>query len=164
MRHALHASLGTATLSEGSVDIEPNSHILFRAQVRRDATDLDGTVQACECLDLAMRVTSYGGLLTEARRRPSDPDQALHLTALMTVAQVVEMLFDHAQEEVGVRVLDSGGGAAEGVTNPISTWLGAEQEDVRSVGVAMLTRVLQLSGIGGDVEAAADQLWTSCGY
>lgn len=164
MRHALHAALGTATLSEGSVDIEPNSHILFRAQVSRDATDLDGMVQARECLDLAMRVASYGGLITEVRRRPSDPDQALHLTALMTVAQVVEMLFDHAQEEVGGRVLDSGGGAAESAPNPISTWLGAEQEDVRSVGVPMLARVLQLAGMAGDVETAADQLLTSCGY
>lgn len=111
-----------------------------------------------------MRITGYGGLITELRRRPSDPEQTVHVTAVMTIAQTVEMLFDPAQMHVGGRVLDSGGGPdSAGGLDAISSWLGAEQDDVRMVGVPLLAEVLRLGGgarrRGVGRGPAVDGLW-----
>jgi hypothetical protein len=159
-------ALGAATLGQATIDIEPNTHILFRAQVNRGERDLDGTAQSREALELAIMVTGYGGMISELRRRPSDPDQSIHIAAVMTVAQAVEMLVDTAQEHVGARPYDASRTTppAAPELDPISTWLGEDQEAVRAAGVPMLTEVLRLAGIPGDVEAAADHLWTACGY
>jgi hypothetical protein len=159
-------ALGAATLGQTTTDIEPNTHILFRAQVNRGERDLDGSAQTREALELAIMVTGYGGMITELRRRPSDLDQSIHVAAVMTVAQAVEMLVDKAQEHVGARPYDAGRGSAPGGPglDPISTWLGEDQGAVRTVGVPMLAEVLRLAGTPGDVEAAADHLWTACGY
>lgn len=166
MPHAAAPAFGAATLGSTADDIEPNTHILFRASVGRGDADQGGSVQAGEALELAMRITSYGGLLTELRRRPSDLDQAVHITAIMTIAQTVEMLFDQAQEAVGSRVI-SGEAPPQQSTyplDPLTRWMGAEDEEVRMVGVPMLAAVLREAGALGDVDSTADQLWTSCGY
>lgn len=44
----------------------------------------------------ATRITRHGGLIIELGRRPSYPDQAIHITAIITVTQAVEMLFEQA--------------------------------------------------------------------
>jgi hypothetical protein len=46
----------------------------------------------------------------------------------------------------------------------VGEWVGRWEEDSRRLGIERLARLLSSAGIKGDVETAADGLWTDCGY
>lgn len=164
MAHAPAPASGPAHLGCTPDTIEPTSHIQFRARVARAPQDHDGSAQAGEVLELAMRIIGYGGLLTELRRRPSDAEQAVHITAIMTVAQTVEMLFDQARETAAKEPGASDRIPLPGSHDLLTRWMAVEEEDVRQLGVPMLAAVLEQAGVPGDAASTADELWTACGY
>ena len=164
MPHAPAPANGPAHLGCTPDTLEPSSHIHFRARVDRAPEDHDGSGHAAAVLELAMRIIGYGGLLTELKRRPSDAEHAVHITAIMTIAQTVEMLFDEAQEAVAGVILASDRIPAQSPHDTLSRWMVAEEEDVRQLGVPMLAAVLKQAGVPGDAASTADELWTACGY
>lgn len=146
-------------------DLAPGSHVLYRDRVDRGPAAREHAGLHESALAAATRVGRHGGLIIEIGPRPSDPE-AVHITAVLTVAQLAGMLYEEALEEVdGVspppallaRACSPGGG-------DVATWVQDKEEEARRVGVPRLAAQLASAGIHGDVEMAADQLWTACGY
>jgi hypothetical protein len=145
-----------------AADLEPGSHVVYH-----DRTD-GGCLEAAG-LAAASRITRHGGLIIELGRRPRDPDQALHIAAILTVAQAVGMLFEQALEEVGgasppPALLSRPIAGIDPDHDPVAAWIGGKEEEARGRGVPRLASLLASAGIRGDVDLAADQLWTACGY
>jgi hypothetical protein len=153
-----------------AADLEPGSRIVFRDRLDGGSAGTEAVSQDVEAITSASRITRHGGLIIELGRRPSDPGQAIHITAILTVAQAVGMLFEQAQDEVGgvppAGLFASPGGYPSTGTEPdaVALWVHEKEEDARRLGVPRLASLLACAGVRGDVETAADQLWTACGY
>jgi hypothetical protein len=139
--------------------------------VHRATTDPAGSAQAAEAFEAAARITRYGGLVFELRRPPGDPKQGIHVAAILTVAQAVEMLFDEVQEEVAETVpppalltSPSDGSRGYPAEDELGSWVHDQDEVARRRGVPKLASLLFHAGVRGDTELAANQLWTACGY
>ena len=143
-------------------DLAPGSHVLFRDRV---AAGTSGEQPALleHAIAAATRVGRHGGLILEIGPRPSDPE-AVHLTAVLTVAQLAGMLYEEALEEVDGVSPPAALLARDGGAGDVATWVQHKEEEARRVGVPRLAAQLASAGIHGDVETAADQLWTACGY
>ncbi len=145
-------------------DLAPGSHVLYRDRVAPGTRDeREATLE--HAVAAGTRLARHGGLIIEIGPRPSDPG-AIHLTAVLTIAQLAGMLYEEALEEVdGVSppaaLLAAGNGRGKGA---VATWVRDKEEEARRVGVPRLVAQLASAGIEGDVEIAADQLWTACGY
>ncbi|HET6229450.1 MAG TPA: hypothetical protein VFE05_05170 [Longimicrobiaceae bacterium] len=46
----------------------------------------------------------------------------------------------------------------------LGEWISLREEHARGLGIGRLARLLSSTGTAGDVETAADGLWTNCGY
>jgi hypothetical protein len=146
-------------------DLAPGSHVLYRDRVAPGPGAAERAGLPADAIATAARVGRHGGLIIEIGPRPSDPE-AVHITALLTVAQLAGMLYEEALEEVdGVSpppaLLACGDRRGRG---ELATWVQCKEEEARRVGVPRLAAQLASAGIHGDVETAADQLWTACGY
>ena len=166
----MHVCPRARTHAPDATDLEPQSHIVYLERAAGASTDLGGSRDA-EAVASATRITRHGGLIIEMGRRPSDPEQAIHITAILTVAQAVGMLFEQAQDEVGgvsprAAFFACLGGPVRADAGPdaVAGWLQEKDEEARRLGVPRLASLLTRAGIRGDVEMAADQLWTACGY
>ena len=166
----MHVCPRARTHAPDATDLEPQSHIVYLERAAGASTDLGGSRDA-EAVASATRITRHGGLIIEMGRRPSDPEQAIHITAILTVAQAVGMLFEQAQEEVGgasppAALFTCPTAAVRGETgmDAVAAWSRDKDEEARRLGVPRLASLLARAGIQGDVEEAADQLWTACGY
>lgn len=160
----------TACAAPDAADLEPGSHIVFRDRAV-GSTGPAGASEHEEAIASASRVTRHGGLIIELGRRPSDPEPAIHITAILTVAEAVGMLFEQAQDEVGgvsppAALFACPGGSVRADAGPdaVAGWLQEKDEEARRLGVPRLASLLARAGIRGNVEMAADQLWTACGY
>ena len=153
-----------------SADLEPGSHVMYRFRVHRAPADLSGSAQVAEAFEAAARITRYGGLVLELQRPSSDPEQGIHVAAILTVAQAIEMVFDEVQEEIAAvpppALLTSASGASRGypAEDALGSWIHDQEEAARRVGVPRLASLLSSAGVRGDTELAANQLWTACGY
>lgn len=166
----MHLSPGSCTHAPDAADLEPQSHIVYHDRAA-GANPEPGLSPDAEAVASATRITRHGGLIIELGRRPSDPEQAIHITAILTVAQAVAMLFEQAQDEVGgisppAALFARPTAAARGETgvDAVDAWVRDKDEEARRLGVPRLVSLLVRAGIRGDVELAADQLWTACGY
>ncbi|HEX6369870.1 MAG TPA: hypothetical protein VF006_13205 [Longimicrobium sp.] len=163
----MHATTTACTHAPEAADLEPQSHIVYHDRATGAST---GSGDA-EAVASATRITRHGGLIIELGRRPSDPEQGIHITAILTVAQAVGMLFEQAQEEVAgatpPAALFTGPAAAvrgETGVDAVAAWVHDKEEEARRLGVPRLASLLARAGIRGDVGEAVDQLWTACGY
>lgn len=162
-------SPAACTHAPDATDLEPQSHIVYHDRAAGAGIDA-GSVRDAEAVASATRITRHGGLIIELGRRPRDPEQAIHITAILTVAQAVGMLFEQAQDEVrGISppaALFARSTAARGETgvDAVDAWVRDKDEEARRLGVPRLASLFVRAGIPGDVELAADQLWTACGY
>lgn len=163
----MHVSPAACTHAPDAADLEPQSHIVYHDPAAGTSTGFGDA----EAVASATRITRHGGLIIEFGRRPSDPVQAIHITAILTVAQAVGMLFEQAHDEVGgisppAALFAHPTAAARGETgvNAVDAWVRDKDEEARRLGVPRLASLLVRAGIRGDVERAADQLWTACGY
>jgi hypothetical protein len=110
-------------------------------------------------------VTQHGGVVAETRRSPDGAGAAVMVVGLLSIAQAVAMLAAEAHEEVRAGLpagFASGLGSGEDLA--VGEWVGRWEEDSRRLGIERLARLLSSAGIKGDVETAADGLWTDCGY
>lgn len=163
----MHVCPTARTHAPDATDLEPQSHIVYHDRATGAST---GSGDA-EAVASATRITRHGGLIIELGRRPSDPEQGIHITAILTVAQAVGMLSEQAQEEVAgatpPAALFTGPAAAvrgETGVDAVAAWVHDREEEARRLGVPRLASLLARAGIRGDVGEAADQLWTACGY
>jgi hypothetical protein len=81
------------------------------------------------------------------------------------------MLFDQAQDEVGgvsppaaLLTCSSSISRTDAGSDAVAAWVHGKDEEARRLGVPRLASLLARAGNTGDVELAADQLWTACGY
>ncbi|HEU4456131.1 MAG TPA: hypothetical protein VFR81_23895 [Longimicrobium sp.] len=166
----MHLSPGSCTHAPDAADLEPQSHIVYHDRAA-GANPEPGLSRDAEAVASATRITRHGGLIIELGRRPSDPEQAIHITAILTVAQAVGMLFEQAQDEVGgispppaLFACPTPAVRGEAGMDAVAAWVRDKDEEARRLGVPRLALLLSRAGIGGDVDVAADQLWTACGY
>jgi hypothetical protein len=157
------------THAPDAADLQPGSHILYRDRVG-GGTDPEGICRDAEALASAARITRHGGLIMEFGRR-NDPEPIIHITAILTIAQAVAMVFEEAQDEVGgvsppeaLFACPAGPARAEPGLDTVAAWVRDRDEEARRLGVPRLASLLARAGIRGDVALAADQLWTVCGY
>ena len=165
----MHLSPGSCTHAPDAADLEPQSRIVYHDRAAGTSPD-PGLSRDAEAVASAARITRHGGLIIELGRRPSDPEQAIHITAILTVAQAVGMLFEQAQDEIGISppaalfACPTPAVRGEAGMDAVAAWVRDKDEEARRLGVPRLASLLVRAGIGGDVEVAADQLWTACGY
>lgn len=166
----MHVCPRACTHAPDATDLEPQSHIVYHQRAAGASTDPVGS-GAAEAVASATRIMRHGGLIIEWGRRPSDPEQAFHIMAILTVAQLVGMLFEQAQEEVGgasppaaLFTCPTATVRGEAGVDAVTAWVCDKDEEARRLGVPRLASLLARVGIQGDVELAADQLWTACGY
>lgn len=166
----MHVSSEPCTHAPDAADLEPQSHIVYHDRAAGASTN-PGLSRDAEAVAAASRITRHGGLIIELGRRPSDPEQTIHITAILTVAQAVGMLFEQAQDEVGgisppaaLFTCPAPAVRGEAGVDAVAAWVRDKDEEARRLGVPRLASLLARAGIGGDVGAAAEQLWTACGY
>lgn len=151
-------------------ELRPSSHLLCRVSIPREDTDYDGLSQLVQAFDFTARITGYGGLVADVVKLPHDPRHSVSISAILTVSQAVEMLFEESRGEIGgvsppVSVYADSTRADLGTgSDPVEDWLCHKDEEARRLGVERLAELLSRAGFAGAVDTAADELWTRCGY
>lgn len=166
----MHVISILCTHAPDAADLEPGSHIVYR-DVVGGSNDPETVPPDAEAIASAARITRHGGLIKEFGRRPNSPERILYITAILTVAQAVAMVFEQAQDEVGgvsppaaLFACPAEPARAEAGLDTVAGWVRDKDEEARRLGVPRLASLLACAGIRGDVGLAADQLWTICGY
>jgi hypothetical protein len=145
--------------------LHPGTALLCRFFAVRGDGDPDEMRLLERCFQLMAWVTRHGGVIAETGRASQESD-AIMVVALLSVAQAVAMLAAEAHEEIREGgVLAAFPRGIPGVEDQVlGEWIGRGEEDARRLGVERLARLLSTTGMDGDVETAADGLWTGCGY
>jgi hypothetical protein len=165
------ASFCRPQLGAAVSELQPSSHILCRVAIPREDTDPEGVGQLVQAFEFTARITGHGGLVTDVVRLTRDPRDSVSVSAILTVSQAVEMLFEESRGEIGgvsppfTLFADSARpGLGEGGSDPVEDWLSHKDEEARRIGVGRLAELLTRAGFAGEVDRAADELWTRCGY
>lgn len=148
----------SSLLSPQAEDLDTGFHFILRTRAISRADEVSSENQDRRALDLAQAVTRMGGLVLDLGRLEHDPEDAVHLTCLLTVYQAATLLQSELWNEVAQQVPPPEPDAEVEMLQ----WESQVREEVRSRGPARLEIWLRIGGVAGEVEEAARRLWREC--
>jgi hypothetical protein len=157
-------TLSCASSASIPAPISPHSRLIHRVLVGRDAADADGAQQALNALAVAERATRHGGIILEVHR-PQSQVRTIEITTLISVVQLVELMFDEVQHELatnhGLREVDES--ATDSASAVLASWIDHTETSVRAAALPRFALLLIENGVQREnVESLADQLWSAC--
>lgn len=143
--------------------ISPHSRLIHRELIVRDANDTNGALQALNALAAAERATRHGGIILEIHR-PQNRVRTIEVTTLISVVQLVELMFDEVQNELATHhsVAERGDPAPASSSARLADWIDHTETEVRAAALPRFALLLMENGIRENVDSVADQLWSAC--
>src|SRR4051812_28458550 len=129
-------------------EMSPQTRLIHRVVIRRDPTDSDGSRQALAVLEFAERATRLGAIILDVRR-PHNRVRTVEITALMSILQLVEMMFDEVQHELAADHSHEGAVASElhGPSSALTEWIDHTERAVRAAALPRFASLLAENGI-----------------